>query len=128
MHLGGQRAGGGAGPLLGGPDPGVWMAAGQFLGNGKGLADQRAVGGAQGRDGARGGEFGKLVGDRSLVEIDQTGGDGNAEAVEEKPAAQGPAGIGAVADEKLLSHGVRLGFAACRVKPILEMVCITAGD
>ena len=52
VHLGGQNAAGGAGRGIGGPQTGIWVAGGQFLGDGDGFGDDDAIFGSQRGGGA----------------------------------------------------------------------------
>lgn len=106
VHLGGEDASGGAGVGVAWPDAGRGVAGGQFLGDGDGFGDDGTLGRAH-RGGSAGGveileQRGQFVG----VEPGGEGADGDAEGVEEEPAAQAPAGIGAVADHEVIGHGV----------------------
>ena len=98
MHLCRQRAGDGAGGGIVGPQPGGGKPVGQFLGDGEALGDDGAVVQPQGRYGPGRGEIRQHLLEGGRVERREPQGEGKVETVDQQAEAQGPAGIGAVAE------------------------------
>ena len=119
MHFGDQNAGFGAGSGIGGPEAGIGVARGKLLGDGDGFGDHHTIGGTHRRGGATGEVVaqhgGKLVG----IKPGAVGFDGQVKGVEQQPAAQRPAGIGVVADHKIIGHG-SFPFSATLSEPGLD--------
>ena len=116
VHFGSKDAGGGAGMGVAGPDPGLGVAGGQFLGNGDGFGDHCAIGRAHGGRGLGGEIAFQQIWQFIGVKPGGVGFHRNPESIEQKPAAQAPRGIGAVADHKVIGH-VCCPFAAIEPWP-----------
>ncbi len=109
MHLRRQRAPHGAGARVGGPVPGIRVTAGELFGNGEAFGHHdpalaRLIGQAKRGNGARRGKTGEDTREIIAVEFGQRDPGVQAEGLEQKPAAQRPAGIGAIADAKVIVH------------------------
>ena len=106
VHLGGQRAGGGAGARVFRPMARARVAAGQFLGNGEAFGHHGAIAAQQRRGSAGRGEITQQK--RQFIGVEPGGPDlyRNAKGIEQQPAAQRPAGIAAVADGECIGHQI----------------------
>ncbi len=100
-HIARHRTGGGVGR----PVAGIRVAFGQRFGDGNGFADHLAVGQTHRRHLPRRGIAGEHLIEVIGVEDAGFDFDGNPEFLEQQPAAQRPAGIGAVADGEIIGHG-----------------------
>lgn len=125
VHLCRQGSGHGAGGGILGPESGPGVAFGERLGDGVRVPHHLALGRAHRGHQPGGREIGEKPVEVVGVEDSRVAGHRQAELLEEKPAAQGPARIAAVADGKVIGHGI-LPFSLASRRPAAGHVHLRA--
>ena len=105
VHFGGQHTGNCPCRRVFGPEPRLRVAAGQFLGDGQAFRHHGPFGCAHHRNRAGGKEPFQQARQVIGIKPGALHPDRQAEGIEQQPAAQRPAGIGAVAYGKVIGQG-----------------------
>ena len=127
VHFGSQNPRDRAGAGVCGPQASIGVAGGKLLGDGDGFGDDIPLGGAHGGGGFCRVEPFEKVGKFIGIQARKLGLDGNAKGIKQQPAAQGPRGIGAVADDKIVGHGSLLLRQASRETARAKVVICAGG-